>query len=61
MVGADVTKAQKPGSPQQEEDVVGVEPEEKAKNDTASRAINDVPSAASGAMKNAPGAEHACG
>jgi hypothetical protein len=61
VVGEDVTKAQKPSSPQQEEEVVGVEPEEETQDDTASRAMNDVPSAASGAMNNAPGAENACG
>jgi hypothetical protein len=51
-VGENVTKAQEPGSPLQEEGVVGVAPEEEeaAKEDSTSEA-----------MHSAPGAEHAGG
>jgi len=50
-VGADVTKAQKPGISQQEECVVGVAPEEEEAEKVA----------ASGAMHDAPGAKYAIG
>jgi hypothetical protein len=49
-VGADATKAQEPGIPQQEEYVVGVAPEKEAEEDAASKA-----------MHYAPGFEYAIG
>jgi len=47
-IAADVIKTKKPGSPQQEEGVVGVAPEKAVKKNAASGEVHD-----------APGAEHA--
>jgi hypothetical protein len=46
-VGADVTKAQMPGSSQQKEGVVGVEPEKQTEDNAASETMRAVPSAGS--------------